>query len=220
MSLTAVLIGATGLVGSALLDKLLAHPNIARVVAISRRPIDKNSSKLDNLVIDFSELEQIADKVQGDVCFSCLGTTKKQAGSISAQRIVDLDYQLVFAGIAAANGIPHYCLVSSSGANANSLSPYLKMKGELEQQVKQLGFKRITLLQPSLLLGQRPDTRAGESLGALLMPTLCKLPGLQRFRPIEGAEVAERLLKQALIPQVSAPECEIFTLDQVFVQGQ
>lgn len=218
MSLTVVLIGATGLVGSALLEKLLSHQNIGKVIAISRRPLKSSSPKLDNLVIDFDAMDSIADQIQGDVFFSCLGTTKKQAGSIAAQRIVDFDYQLAFARIAFANGIPHYCLVSSSGANASSLSPYLKMKGELEQRVKQLGFKRITLLQPSLLLGQRSDNRTGESIGALFLPALCKLPGLQRFRPIEGVEVADRLLKQALTTPLSEQVCEIFTLDQVFIQ--
>jgi uncharacterized protein YbjT (DUF2867 family) len=218
MSLTAVIIGATGLVGSALLEKLLSHKDIDKVVAVSRRPLNVNSPKLDNLVIDFSAVDSIADKIHGDVFFSCLGTTKKQAGSIAAQRIVDFDYQLASARIAAANGIPHYCLVSSSAANSNSLSPYLKMKGELEDQIKDLNFERITILQPSLLLGQRHEQRTGESIGTLFLPWLCRLPGLRRYRPIQGEEVATKLLQQALRPAAMAAKIDTLALDNVFPQ--
>jgi len=218
MSLTAVIIGATGLVGSALLKKLLSHKDIDKVIAVSRRPLSVNSPKLDNLVIDFSAVDSIADKIHGDVFFSCLGTTKKQAGSIAAQRIVDFDFQLEFARIAAANGIPHYCLVSSSAANSGSLSPYLKMKGELEDQIKDLNFQRITILQPSLLLGQRHEQRTGESIGALLLPWLCRLPGLRRYRPIQGEEVATKLLQQALRPAAMAAKIDTLALDNVFPQ--
>lgn len=213
MSLTAVLIGSTGLVGSSLLQQLLANKAFEKVVAFSRRPITQQHPKLKNIVIDFSLADQYADQVKGDVFFSCLGTTKKQAGSIAAQRIVDLDYQLAFAHMAAENKIPHYCLVSSSGANANSAASYMKMKGELEEHVKQLGFQRVTIFQPSLLLGQRPEHRFGEAFGAVFLPALCRLPGLRRYRPIKGEQVATKMLETALSPGQGLQVC---TLDKVF----
>jgi len=213
MSLTAVLIGSTGLVGSSLLKQLLANKAFDKVVAFSRRPITQQHPKLKNIVIDFSLADQYADQVKGDVFFSCLGTTKKQAGSIAAQRIVDLDYQLAFARIAAANNIPHYCLVSSSGANTKSSAAYMKMKGELEEHVKQLDFQRVSIFQPSLLLGQRLEHRLGETLGAVFLPALCRLPGLQRYRPIKGEQVATKMLETALTTEQGL---QTFTLDKVF----
>ena len=120
--------------------------------------------------IHYYPLHFSKEPLKGDVLFSCLGTTKKQAGSIAAQRIVDFDYQLQIAQIAVENGVPHYLLVSSSGANAKSRAAYMKMKGELEEQVKALPFQRISIFQPSLLLGDRPESRFGEQLAALFMP--------------------------------------------------
>jgi len=213
MSLTAVALGATGLVGSELIRLLLQSEQYSHVIAITRRPIAIENDKLKNFVIDFGMLDQIADKVKGDVLFSCLGTTKKQAGSIAAQRVVDLDYQLKVAEFAAANGMRHYCLVSSSSANAGSSFAYMKMKGELEQAVIKLGFNRTSIFQPSLLLGPREQSRISEDIGVDILSLLCRLPGLNRYRPIEGREVSEKML------QVSLQEDEgvkIYSLEQVF----
>jgi len=213
MSLTAVVLGATGLVGSELVRLLLASDQYARVVTVSRRPLQIKNEKLETCVVDFDRLDDIAEKISGDVLFSCLGTTKKQAGSIAAQRVVDHDYQLQVARFAAANDVPHYCLVSSSGANPASASAYMKMKGELEQAVKQLGFKRVSLFQPSLLLGEREQVRLGESVGAMVVPWLCRLPILRRYRPIKGGEVAEKMLQVSL---ASGSELAVFNLQEVF----
>ncbi|MCA0901363.1 NAD(P)H-binding protein [Microbulbifer agarilyticus] len=213
MAKTAIVLGATGLVGRALVERLVNSDNFAHVVTLTRRPAPHQSPKVDNHVVNFDQLEGHQSLLSGDCLFSCLGTTKKQAGSIAAQRRVDLDYQLAAAQLAAKNAVPHYLLVSSSGANAESLSAYLKMKGELEQQVLQLPFKRISILQPSLLLGARDHARAGEQFAALLLPTLCKLPGLRKYRPITGDQVASKLLALSLTP---GPARQTFALDQIF----
>ena len=143
-----------------------------------------------------------------------MGTTRKQAGSIAAQRKVDLDYQYRAAQLAAERGVGHYLLVSSSGANPKSANPYLQMKGELEEKVQQLPFERISIFQPSLLLGKRPEVRLGEKLGALLLPVLCTLPGLRRYRPIRGEEVAAKMVRVSRQPGASR---EWFKLDELFV---
>lgn len=213
MSLTAVVLGATGLVGSELVRLLLSSDQYARVITVSRRPLNLQSDKLESCVVDFECLDEIADHIRGDVLFSCLGTTKKQAGSIAAQRVVDHDYQLQVARLAAANGVAHYCLVSSSGANSASASAYMKMKGELEDAVKQLNFQRTSFFQPSLLLGEREHMRLGESLGAVFVPWLCRLPMLQRYRPIEGREVAEKMLQVSL---AAGSGLAVFNLQEVF----
>ena len=213
MDQTAIVIGATGLVGSALVDQLSGAHHIARIITLTRRPDPRNSEKVENHVVDFNRLADHADLLKGDLLFSCLGTTRKQAGSIQAQRRVDLDFQLEAAQRAAAQGTAHYLLVSSSGANARSKSPYLQMKGELEEKVMGLGFKRISIFQPSLLLGSRPETRFGETMGAWLLPLVCRLPGLRRYRPIRGGQVAARMVQ---VSQASGPPVERFALDQVF----
>jgi len=104
--------------------------------------------------------------------------------------------------------------VSSSGANAHSNSAYLKMKGELEDAVKTLTFKRISIIQPSLLLGKRDnDFRIGEKLGSVLLPILCMLPGLKKFKPIAGQQVAKRMSN---ISKQSGDGVEYFKLDELF----
>lgn len=213
MNKTAIVIGATGLVGRALVDQLVDAVHIGKVVTLTRRPAEHSSSKVFNHVVDFDYLEKYSELFDGDILFSCLGTTRKQAGSIAAQRVVDLDYQYTAAKIASKKGVNHYLLVSSSGANEQSKSPYLKMKGELEEKVKVLSFKRISLFQPSLLIGQRAEFRVAEKIGSWLMVTLCTPPWLRRFRPITGEQVAA---KMALESEQSDPSMVVLRLDELF----
>jgi len=210
---TAIVLGATGLVGKALVEQLAQQQHIAKVIAVSRRPVVYNSDKVVNQVLDFARLADSSQVFCGDYLFSCLGTTLKQAGSVAAQRQVDLDYQLQVARMAADNGVGHYLLVSSSAANANSKSAYLKMKGQLESQVKSLAFTRISIFQPSLLLGQRVELRLAEKQGSYLLPQLCLLPGLTKYRPIRAQQVAEKMCQVSLQPGTGL---EVFTLEQVF----
>lgn len=195
---TAMVLGATGLVGKHLVECLVQNENVESIVAVTRRPVEYVSEKVTNQVVDFDALENDLSVLNCDVLFSCLGTTLKQAGSISAQRKVDLDYQYQVAKIALDNDVGHYVLVSASGANANSKSAYLKMKGELEDAVSLLPFERISILQPSLLKGERDTYRLGEELGNRILPILCKLPFLRKYRPITGHQVANKMVTIAL----------------------
>lgn len=163
---TAIVLGATGLVGSKLVDRLAKESDVAKVVAVTRRPVNYPSKKIVNEVIDFDQLQKHRDIFSGDVLFSCLGTTLKQAGSIEEQRKVDFEYQYEIAKIASEYKVKHYILVSSSGANSTSRNAYIKMKGDLEEAVLALPFKRISILQPSLLIGERESFRLGESVGS------------------------------------------------------
>ena len=194
MSKTAIVIGATGVVGKALVLKLCQSAHIVKVVAITRSAVVFKHDKLVNEIINFNDIEQYSELFVGDLFFSCLGTTLKQVGSIEAQRVVDVDYQYKAAVIASNNKIPHYLLVSSYNANENSSSSYLKMKGDLECSVKALNFKRISIFQPSLLVGNRADTRTGETIGKYLLSAICLLPPLAKFKPIKGSEVANKMV--------------------------
>lgn len=214
MGETAIVIGATGLVGRALTDRLADADHIRTVVTLTRRSAPHTSPRVENRIVDFERLEDDASLFEADLLFSCLGTTRKQAGSIAAQRKVDLDYQYHAAQLAANRGVRHYLLVSSSGANANSRNPYLRMKGELEDRIQALPFERISIFQPSLLLGRRPEFRLGEKAGAMLLPILCTIPGLRRYRPIRGEEVAARMVQVSRQP---GPSRELFRLNEIFL---
>ncbi len=195
---TAIVLGATGLVGQKLVDRLVKDQQIEKIVAVTRRSVEYASSKIVNEVIDFENIEQYINIFRGDIIFSCLGTTVKQAGTIQKQREVDVEYQYKAAKLSSENKVNHYILVSSTAANEESTSPYLKMKGELEKKVSALPFKRISILRPSLLKGERESFRLGESIANGLLAILCKLPFLKRYRPISGDEVAKKMVSVSL----------------------
>ncbi len=213
-----VVVGATGLVGAHLVELLSERDAVGQVVSVTRRPVDYESDKVQNEVIDFDNIQAHAELFKGDVLFSCLGTTLRQAGSIRAQRIVDFDYQHQIAKIAALNQVGHYLLVSSSGANATSRSQYLKMKGELENAVSGLGFSHLSIVQPSLLLGDRSHKRIAEDLGAVVFPALCRLPGFKQYKPIHGRQVARKLIELSVLrdSNVDQPAIEVLRLLEVF----
>lgn len=213
MGKTAIVIGATGLVGRALTDQLTDAPHISRVVTLTRRSAHHSSPKICNNVVNFDRLKDHASLFEADIMFSCLGTTRSKAGSIDAQRRVDLDYQYEAAQLAVGNGVRHYLLVSSSRAHADSGNAYLKMKGELEKRVQTLPFERISIFQPSLLTGPRPELRMGEKTLSRILPAICIIPGLRRFRPIRGEQVAAKMVQ---VSQLPGKPLEWFVLDEIF----
>ena len=215
MDKTAIVVGGTGLVGKALVDQLVDADHISKVITLTRSKAKHSSLKVQNQVINFYQMEEYAKFFKGDLLFSCLGTTRKQAGSIAAQRVVDLEYQYKAAQLAVDNGVHHYLLVSSSGANADSNNAYLKMKGELEERVQALSFDHISIFQPSLLLGNRAESRMGEKIGGLILPVLCAIPGLRRFRPVKAEQVAAKMVQVSKNP---GSKKEKFVLDEIFIK--
>jgi len=150
------------------------------------------------------------------VAFSSLGTTVKQAGSQEAQKKVDYDYQLAFARAAAKNGVPTYVLVSAASANAASRMFYSRIKGELDREVQQLGFERVRILRPSLLGGERKDSRAGEKIGSALLGAVNAIGLGRKYREIGADVVARAMINAALDEERGA---RIFTLDEVFSEA-
>ncbi len=211
------MIGATGLVGSQLSLQLLADERFGKVIAFGRRPSGRVHPKLVEHLVDFETPEAWSSLVKGDVAFSSLGTTVKQAGSQAAQRKVDYDYQLAFARAAAANGVPSFVLVSASSADPASRVFYSRLKGELDRDVQSLGFASLRILRPSLLGGERESKRAGEKIGSVVLGVLNALGVARKYREIGGDVVAKAMLNAALDPQ---PGTRIFTLDEVFAEAQ
>jgi len=214
MSKVAIVIGATGLIGRALVSRLIDVENIGKIITLTRSSVSYSSAKVENHIVDFEHLELHSELFNADFLFSCLGTTLKQAGNIEAQRKVDLDYQFKAAQIAANNNVDHYLLVSSYGANDKSNRAYFKMKGELEQTIKSLPFKSISIFQPSILVGHRVEFRLGETIGSWLMKALVIIPIFKRFRPITGEQVAAKMVQVSQQPQIAS---EQFCLDDIFI---
>jgi uncharacterized protein YbjT (DUF2867 family) len=186
----AIVIGATGLVGSALLRQLLDDPRFGAVVVLGRRSTGISHAKLQERIVDFDKLDPVDGEIRGDILFSTLGTTSRQAGGKAPQYKVDYTYQYEVARRAAANGVGTYVLVSSGGASARSPSFYMRMKGELERDVQALPFRHIHIMRPGMLEGPRNPPRAGE--GMLL--ALLKLVG-GPFRPILCGDVARAMIR-------------------------
>ncbi|HEX5360456.1 MAG TPA: NAD-dependent epimerase/dehydratase family protein [Fluviicoccus sp.] len=198
---TAILIGATGLVGKQVLEKLLALPVYDKVIAVSRKPVTPHP-KLQNLVVDFDHLAASIVNLHADDAFCCLGTTLKQAGSKSEFHKVDFGYNLEFAHAMRQNGCTHFLLVSALGAFPKSLVFYSRVKGLLEKDITTLEFPRFSIFRPSLLLGERGENRLAENLAARLMPLVEPfLRGpLRTVQPIQGAQVASAMVAVANLP--------------------
>ncbi len=198
-SKVALLAGATGLVGGALLDTLLAAADFSRVVAITRRPLPREHARLANRTVRF---ERLAEQLAGFLChtvFCCLGTTLRAAGSKEAFRSVDFDLVLALARAARAWQAQRFVVISSVGADPHSKNFYLRTKGQMEQALEQTGFASLDILQPSMLLGTRRELRPVELAARLLAPLVNPLlVGKRRiYRGISSRTVAQAMLGAA-----------------------
>ncbi len=194
---TALVVGASGLVGSHCLDELLQHPDYARVETWVRRPLAREHPRLLQRQIDFELLQ--AQVLEADDVFCCLGTTIAVAGSQEAFRRVDYSYPLALAGLAAAAGSTSFLLVSALGADAASSVFYNRVKGELERDIRKLGLRRWHFFRPSLLIGDRAEPRLGERVGRALGKVIgpLMLGRLAKYRPVEAAVVARAMVRVA-----------------------
>lgn len=191
------LIGASGLVGSAVIEESIGRSDV-RIIGLARRevPLPKGA-RLEILVGPTAEWPNLMEMAQADVLVCALGTTRKAAGSDEAFRLVDYDLVLDTAKAALAAGIRHMVLVSSVGADAASGNLYLRTKGEIEAAVSALGFDRVDILRPGLLRGRRADDRLLETAGQLVSPVTDLLlfhPRLRRFRSIAALRLAQVVL--------------------------
>jgi uncharacterized protein YbjT (DUF2867 family) len=192
---TALIAGATGLVGSLCLKQLLDDPAYAQVIAISRRSLPESHPRLVQKIVDFENLSQLAPIAANDA-FCALGTTIAKAGSQEAFRKIDFGYSKAFAEFALSGGAQQFALVSSVGANARSRNFYLRTKGGLEEAIKPLSFTSVHIFQPSFLMGSRAEQRASESIGLALAKALqfAFIGSLSKYRPILASTVAAAMI--------------------------
>ena len=196
---TAIVIGATGLVGNNIINKLLNDSRYEKIKVFGRRHLKINNLKLEEYIIEFDHLEDWKQKITGDELYSALGTTIKKAGSKEAQYKIDFTYQYEVARIASENNVSKILLVSSLGANSKSGNFYLRMKGELEGAIQKLTFKNMFIFRPSILVGDRTEKRFGESVGIKLAEIFSKIPLFKKYRPVKAEEVAESMIRSANI---------------------
>ncbi len=193
----ALVIGATGASGQEIVNLLLKDPNYDIVNIFVRRKIERTDVKLNVYVIDFSQLHLYKDLIKGDILFSALGTTIKNAGSKDKQYLVDYTYQYEFAKIASENGVDTLSLISSIGANKKSVFFYPKIKGKLEESVKLLPFKKIQIYQPPSLIRQVELIRFGEKVSVKLFQWLNSVGLFKSLRPMSVSFLASKIVSNS-----------------------
>lgn len=193
---TAILFGATGLVGKYCLDFLLTSSAYQKVLVFGRKSLQLSDQKLEEHIIDFENLSDYAHLIKGDDLFCCIGTTMKKAGSQEAFRRVDYTYAHQIAELGIKNKVNQFLLVSALGADKDSIIFYNRVKGELEEDVKLMPYWAIYIFQPSLLLGERNENRWGEALAQRLGRGFDRLTGgfFTKIRPVEADIVAKSML--------------------------
>jgi uncharacterized protein YbjT (DUF2867 family) len=208
-----LLAGATGLVGAAALDRMLGREPGPAVVAVGRRPPPRSHPRLRAVVGDFSRLGA-EPPIPARAALCALGTTLAKAGSPEAFRAVDHDAVLAFARWAREGGAGTFVLVSSVGADPAARNLYLRVKGEAERDVGALGFSRLVILRPSLLLGPRAERRPGEAVARALAPLVNPLlrGPLRRYRGIAAGTVAAALVAAA---EDDAPGTHVWDNDAI-----
>lgn len=199
MSKKAILIGATGLIGTDLLQKLLGSTSYSEVLVIARKKIIENNPKLKQLVINFDEIHQHSSEIIGDDIFCCLGSTVKKTPDLTIYKKIDYQYPLDIAQIAFGNGAKNYHLVSSMGANPKSKLFYIRTKGEIERDLQNLSFQSLHIYRPSLLDGHRKEERSAENIMINLMRMINPIlvGPFRKYRSIKIEKVAAAMLNQA-----------------------
>jgi uncharacterized protein YbjT (DUF2867 family) len=196
MSKIALVAGATGLIGSQLLELLLSDKRYGKVIALSRKGLKISHPKLENVVIDFDKLTERSEELRADDVFCCLGTTMKQAGSQNAFYKVDFEYPLAIAKITRALGARQYLLVTALGANKKSSIYYNRVKGEIEEAIAEQNFEAYHIFRPSFLQGPRTENRPGEQATNVFFKMFGFLVP-RKFKAIDSMKVARAMLFNA-----------------------
>jgi uncharacterized protein YbjT (DUF2867 family) len=193
---TAIVFGATGLVGNLLLEELEKAGNYQTIKIFVRQTAGISLPVVEEIITDFSNIGGLGADLKGDDLFICLGTTIKKAGSIESMEKVDRDLPVDIAILARKNGVKRVAVVSSIGADPASKNYYLRIKGEMEQGILTTGFEKTVIVRPSMLMGERKERRPGEIAGKVVMKVIKPvLSGkLLKFRAIHGRDVARAMI--------------------------
>ena len=194
-----MLLGATGLTGGKVLQGLLGRDEVSQVVALVRHKLPTLHDKLAQHEVDFDRLEDHAELFDVDVIICCLGTTIKKAGSQDQFRKVDLGYPMKAGELGRSRGVRAFILMSAIGASSSSTIFYNRVKGELEDALRDLDYPYLSIYHPSLLLGDRKEQRTAEALGIKAMPLVNRLliGPLDKYRGIEAQTVASAMVNEA-----------------------
>lgn len=212
-SKVALVIGATGLVGSSLVKFLLDDDAYQTVKVFARKKTGISHEKLEEHLVDFAQPSTWKQLLVGDELFSCFGTTLKKAGSKEKQFEIDYTYVLQTAQAALENGCNTWVIVSSIGSKANSSNFYLGMKGKLEDALWNLNPKRLLIHRPSILDGPRQEKRSGERLGLAIMRLLGHIPLFMKYRPIHADLVSKALIQSTF---EDAKGLKIYEMNEMF----
>ena len=197
----ALVAGATGLTGGHLLTQLLKDDRYSRITSLVRKASPKTNRNRLQLVVDFNKLPTLS---KADDAYCCLGTTIKKAGSQAAFRKVDFEFVVNFARAARNAGAHRFMVVSSIGANAQSSIFYSRVKGEMENALREIGFGALHIFQPSLILGERKEQRAAERLGIAVFNVMgvAMLGPMRKYRPINSTTIAKAMIEAAFSDSV------------------
>ena len=206
MARSAVIAGATGLIGRGLLERLLADPRYGEIRVLGRRAPPHESPRLRFIATDFSDLAAHAAHLAADDVFCCLGTTIRAAGSRPAFERVDYHMVVDLARAAHKAGAKRFLVVSSVGASERAGAFYSRVKGRMEHAVRQLPFEAVHIVRPSLLLGERSERRPGERIAQAVAPLLSPLlrGPLAKYRAVPAAAVVDALVTLAQRPDRGA----------------
>ena len=193
---TALIFGSSGLIGNELFKTILLNNSYDKIKVFVRSIPEVNNPKVEIIKTDFFNLEQYRDKIIGDDCFFCIGTTKKDTPDKEEYRRVEYNIPVNVAKIAKANSVKSFYYVSSIGANPNASSNYLKNKGQVEGELKNLNFSKLAIIRPSLLIGNRKSFRLGEVIFTPVMNTLTLFAfgSLKKYKPIKIQNVVKAIL--------------------------
>lgn len=188
-----VIIGATGLVGNALLQEVIQAKEVSEIRIFVRKAIDGLPEKVTQIVTEFSDFSLLKEQVIGDVIYCCVGTTRKKTPDLTDYRNIDFGINIGMAKLAKENGIPTVHLISAIGASTSSRIFYSKLKGEIEEAMKELKFDNCYIYQPSILIGSRTESRPMEYLSQKLCPflDLFMLGVLKDYHSISATSIAQ-----------------------------
>ena len=195
------IIGASGLIGSCIVDELLQTTD-NKITLISRRALGLSNSRIHEVIVDFTNQSALNEALKGvDAVFIAIGTTqKKMKGDLSAYRKVDYDIPVAVAQACVINNVPKLLMVSSAGADSSSSNFYLRIKGEVEQAIEKMPIQYIGIFQPSLLMGNRNEFRLGERISQLIMPIFSfVIPS--KYKPIAAKSIAKAMIREAIQDQ-------------------
>jgi uncharacterized protein YbjT (DUF2867 family) len=200
MSYRVILVGASGLIGSNLLSELIQSEAITEILLLVRKSTGISNPKIKELILNFDELNSYSSEIQGDIMYSCLGTTTRETPDSKLYKKIDLEYPLNLAKLGVKNGVSQFHIISSLGADPESSNSYLKLKGELEQELKKLHIPSLHIYQPSFLIGDRKENRLSDKIMKpifkLIDPLL--IGPLKKYRSIKAVNVAKVMLSQSI----------------------